>query len=188
MDGHRILRYPPDNPRRALENRRRIINEVSDRGVFGREGTSIDRILTPYFGLDDDRMASDDPASVGGVKIAYSELDADLQAQVSSGGGVLKEVKLVFPTAVPSGVVFNIQTGVYLGGVAVVAGDTSIILPASGAVFVGEGRISVILNGQSLVRGAMAGAGEVYWMSSVQLALNAPLFIFSGNEVVVKAP
>jgi hypothetical protein len=100
----------------------------------------------------------------------------------------LREVLLTFSALVAAGTPFDIQTGVYAGAgsPATVENDTNVTLPASGALFKGDGRIEVHLNGQELAKGDGSGNGVAEWVSTTQIKIN--LKIKNKGCVLVRAP
>jgi hypothetical protein len=100
----------------------------------------------------------------------------------------LREVVLVFSAAVNAGTAIDIQTGVYAGGgsPATVVNDTNVTLPTTGAAFMGDGRIEVILNGQDLDKGDGTGNGSAEWVSTTQIKLNVK--IKNNGLIIVRAP
>jgi hypothetical protein len=106
----------------------------------------------------------------------------------SAAGAIeIREVVLTFPDNVAIDTAISIQTGVYFGGgPAALDGDTDVTLPATGALFEGDGRIEIHLNGQLLNKGSGSGDDEVYWVSTTQVALRVK--IKTGDELTVAAP
>jgi len=100
----------------------------------------------------------------------------------------LREVVLAFSTLVAVGTALDIQTGVYAGAgsPAGVDGDIDVTLPLSGALFKGDGRIEVHLNGNELTKGDGSGNGEAEWVSPTQIKLN--IKIKNKGAVLVRAP
>jgi len=100
----------------------------------------------------------------------------------------LREVVLVFSAQVAAGTAIDIQTGVYAGAgsPATVINDTNVTLPVTGAAFMDDGRIEVILNGQDLDKGNGTGNGDADWVSTTQIALNTK--IKNNGLVIVRAP
>lgn len=103
---------------------------------------------------------------------------------------VLREVVLgpFNPPILAAGVAINIRTGVYAaaGSPVPVVGDTNITLPASGPVFMDDGRIEGMLNGQDLTKGDGSGNGEIEWVSATQVKIS--LKIKPGGYLIVRAP
>jgi len=97
----------------------------------------------------------------------------------------LREVILTVNALVLAGTVVNIQTGAG-GGPATVAGDATIELPVTGALFAAAGIVVVYRNGQSLTRGTGVGVNEAQWVSSTQLAFDRNLR--PGDQIRVVSP
>lgn len=107
------------------------------------------------------------------------------QASTVVGTDALREVVLTINASIPANTVINIQTGAG-GGPATVAGDSTILLPSTGAEFAAAGIIVVMQNGQSLIRGPGLGFGEAQWISSTQVAIARKLK--AGEDIRVISP
>lgn len=111
------------------------------------------------------------------------------EATVTTSPQELREVVLgPFTAVVAVGTAINIQTGVYAGAgsPAAVAGDTNVVLPATGTAFKDDGRIEVTLNGQELTKGDGSGNGEAEWVSTTQIKLS--LKVKPSGAIMVRAP
>ncbi len=101
----------------------------------------------------------------------------------------IREFDIPVGPAVTANDVLNIQTGVFttFGATAVVHSVGLPVLPASGAAFVEDSRVRVLVNGQELSKGVNAAANrDVYWLSATTLAFEFELF--GRNTIHIESP
>lgn len=114
------------------------------------------------------------------------------------GGGIgslipkvpFKEFDITAGAVIVAGDPLNIVTGSFTTAGArttLVSSDGTVALPASGALFQGDSRIKVWVNGKNQSKGTGGGTPrEAYWVSSTQIAFDFK--IFAGNVIHIEMP